>query len=117
MPSPRSNRTTATRPSGPRPFSMVTKSDNAHASLPALYVSSQMAGTLARRSAFRRWKPDRGSERDPVGVFALDIAAIDQVDRENLVGPVTHAGLKPWPGHARNVGLAGLPEGFQRQLQ
>src|SRR4051795_4109436 len=76
-----------------------------------------MAGALARGSAFRRWKPDRGADRDPVGVFALDVAAIDQVERENLVGPVANAGLKSRPGYARPIRRPALPEAFQRQLQ
>src|SRR5436305_72408 len=76
-----------------------------------------MAGALARRPAFRRWKPDRGAERDPVGVFALDIAAVDQVNGENLVRAVADAGLKPRPGYARHIRLPGLSERLQRQLE
>src|SRR3979490_2809059 len=76
-----------------------------------------MAGTLARGFALRYRKPDRGADRDPVGVFAGDIAAIDDIDRENLIGPVTDAGLKPRPDHAWNIRNAGLAERLDRPLQ
>ena len=38
MPSPRSNRTTAIRPSGPSPFSMVTKSAMSHTPCPPFFT-------------------------------------------------------------------------------
>jgi hypothetical protein len=72
-----------------------------------------MAGTLARRFAFRYWKADR----DPVGIFAHDVAAIDDIDGKYLVGPVAYAGLKPGPDHARNIGRAGLTKCLDRPLQ
>src|SRR3954453_13756531 len=116
MPSPRSNRTTATRPSGPRPFSIFTSSDNA-TSLLAFLVCSQMPGTLACRFAFRRRKPNGGADRDPAGVLAGDVVAIDHVDGKNLVRPVAHAGLEPRPHHAWHFRRAGLAKGFDRPLQ
>src|SRR3979409_903338 len=76
-----------------------------------------MPGALSRRLAFRDRKPDRGPDRDPVGIFAGDVAAVDEIDRENLVGPVTNAGLEPWPDHAGDVGCAGLPARPNRPLQ
>src|SRR6266446_9485250 len=76
-----------------------------------------MAGTLARGFALRYGKPDRRADRDPVGILAHDVAAVDDIDRENLVGPVTDAGLKPGPDHARNIGRAGLTECLDRPLQ
>src|SRR4030081_1079136 len=76
-----------------------------------------MAATLTRGLAVRYWKPDRGPDREPVGVFAGDVAAVDDIDRENLVGPVTHAGLKPRPDHALDIGRAGLTECLDRPLQ
>ena len=39
------------------------------------------------------------------------------IDRENLVGPVTHAGLKPRPDDAWGIGRAGLTECLDRPLQ
>jgi diguanylate cyclase (GGDEF)-like protein len=75
----------------------------ADASAPAATAASQMAGTVMLGLAARHWKPDRGPDRDPVGVFARDVAAVDEVDREDLVRPVAHAGLKPRPDHARHV--------------
>src|SRR5215208_2206040 len=62
-------------------------------------------------------EPDRGADRDPVGVLARDVAAVDQIDRENLVRPVTHAGLKPRLDHAWRIRLAGLAKGFDGPLQ
>src|SRR3981081_22931 len=76
-----------------------------------------MPGPLPRRLAFRDGKPDRGPDRDPVGIFAGDIAAVDDIDRENLVGEVTHTGLKPWPNHAGEVGCAGLAKRLDGPLQ
>src|SRR5438876_1097265 len=76
-----------------------------------------MAGTLARGFPFRYWKPDRRTDRDPVGILAHDVAAVDDIHRENLVGPVTDAGLKPRPDHARNIGRAGLAECLDGPLQ
>src|SRR6266404_3819412 len=76
-----------------------------------------MAGTLARGFTVRYGKPDRGPDRDPVGIFAMDVAAVDEIDRENLIGPVTNAGLKSRPDHAWDIGCAGLAEGFDRPLQ
>src|SRR4030088_3816375 len=76
-----------------------------------------MAATLARGLSVRSGKPDRGPDREPVGVFAGDVAAVDDIDRENLVGPVTHAGLKPRPDHALDIGRAGLTECLDRPLQ
>src|SRR5229473_3925476 len=76
-----------------------------------------MAGTLARGFTLRYRKPDRRPDRDPVGILAHDVAAVDDIDRENLVGPVTDAALKPGPDHARNIRRAGLTECFDRPLQ
>src|SRR6266567_2068271 len=76
-----------------------------------------MAGTLARWFTVRYRKPDRRTDRDPVGILAHDVAAVDDIDRENLVGPVTNAGLKPRPDHARNIGRAGLAECLDCPLQ
>src|SRR5712692_12031293 len=78
---------------------------------------SQVPGTLTCRLAFRRRKSDRGPDRDPVGILAGYVAAVDDIDRKNLVGPVTHAGLKPRLNDAWDIRCAGLAEGFQRQLQ
>src|SRR5437879_1198379 len=135
MPSPRSKRTTAMRPSGPRSFSIFTKSANAQPPCPLIFRNlsaeicrlgkrrgafesgSQMAGPLAGRLAAGHRETDRGAERDPVGVLARDVAAIDQIDRENFVRPVTHAGLKPRLDHARRIRSAGLAERFDRPLQ
>src|SRR4030095_5766712 len=126
MPSPRSKRTTAIRPSGPRPFSIVTKPANA---LPPLSLFSrtlaqkyeprpqekrglQVAGAVVFRFTAGHRKADGGAERDPVGVFAHDVAAIDEVDRKNLVRPVTHAGLEPRLDDARPIRMACLSKGF-----
>src|SRR6202007_21229 len=89
MPSPRSKRTTAIRPSGPSPFSIVTNGVTAAPPCPLFFEnpSSQMAGTLACGPTVRRRKADRGADRDPVGVFSHYVAAIDQVDRKNFVWP------------------------------
>src|SRR5438270_3873828 len=76
-----------------------------------------MTGTLARGFAFRYRKPDRSPDRDPVGILAHDVAAVDDIDGKDLVGPVAHAGLKPGPDHARNIGRAGLTESLDRPLQ
>src|SRR5216684_193599 len=76
-----------------------------------------MAGTLARGFAVRYGKPDRRANSDPVGIFARDVAAVDEIDRENLIGPVTNAGLKSRPDHAWDIGCAGLAEGLDRPLQ
>src|SRR5260370_31119741 len=76
-----------------------------------------MAGTLTRGLAVWYGKSDRGPDREPVGVFAGDVAAVDDIDRENLVGPVTHASLKPRPDHAWDIGRAGLTECLDRPLQ
>src|SRR3982074_3089661 len=76
-----------------------------------------MAATLARGLAVRYGKPYRGPDREPVGVSAGEVAAVDDIDRENLVGPVTHAGLKPRPDHALDIGRAGLTECLDRPLQ
>jgi diguanylate cyclase (GGDEF)-like protein len=47
----------------------------ARADAPALAATaaSQMAGTVMLGLAARHWKPDRGPDRDPVGVFARDV--------------------------------------------
>src|SRR6266403_2797757 len=76
-----------------------------------------MAGTLTRGLAVRYGKPDRGPDRQPVGALAVDVAAVDDIDRENLVGPVTYASLKPRPDHAWDIGRAGLTECLDRPLQ
>src|SRR5881398_249607 len=76
-----------------------------------------MAAALTRRPAFRRWKPDRGSDRDPAGVLAGDVVAVDQVERENLVRPVANAGLEPRPRDTGDIGRASLAEGFYGELQ
>src|ERR1700686_3884247 len=76
-----------------------------------------MAGTLACGFSFRDRKADRGADRDPVGIFAGDVAAVDEIDREDLIGPVTNAGLKSGPDHAWDIGCAGLPERLDRPLQ
>src|SRR5205814_9521368 len=72
---------------------------------------------FAGRLAAGHRETDRGTERDPIGVLAHDVAAVDQVDRENLVRPVTHAGLKPRLDHAWRIRLARLPKGFDGPLQ
>src|SRR5437764_1335419 len=75
-----------------------------------------MAGALTNR-LFRCGKADRRSDGDPVGVFAHDVSAVDDVDRKNLVGPITYAGLKPRPDYAGNIRGAGLPECLDGPLQ
>src|SRR5215218_1275389 len=77
----------------------------------------QMTGAMVLRLAAGHRETDRGAERDPVGVLARDVAAVNQVDRENLVRPVTHAGLKPRLDHAWRIRLARLPKGFDGPLQ
>ena len=52
-----------------------------------------MTRAVVLRLAVGHRETDRGAERDPVGVLARNVAAIDQIDRKNLVRPVTHAGL------------------------
>src|SRR5258708_10632509 len=76
-----------------------------------------MAATLAR--GFTVWyrKPDGHANSDPVGIFARDVAAVYNVDRENLIGPVTNAGLKSRPDQAWDIGCAGLAECLDRPLQ
>src|SRR5215208_5132184 len=69
-----------------------------------------MAGTLTRGPTFRYGKADRGPDRDPVGVFASDVAAVNDVYRENLVGPITHACLQSRPYYAGHVSGACLAE-------
>src|SRR5260370_12859199 len=76
-----------------------------------------MATTLARRFTVRYGKPDRGSDRDPVGILAHDVATVDDIDGKDLVGPITNAGLEPGPDHARNIGRAGLTECLDGPLQ
>src|SRR3981081_3157930 len=76
-----------------------------------------MAATLTRGLAVRYGQPDRGPAPEPGGALAGDVAAVDDIDRENLVGPVTHAGLKPRPDHALDIGRAGLTECLDRPLQ
>src|SRR5258705_9078490 len=76
-----------------------------------------MAGTLTRRFTVRYGKADCGPDRDPVGILAQDVPAVDEIDRKDLVGPVTDAGLKPRPDHARSIGCAGLTECLDRPLQ
>jgi hypothetical protein len=49
MPSPRSKRTTAMRPSGPRPFSIVTNSSNAPAPCPLFLLNRILASNQIRR--------------------------------------------------------------------
>src|SRR5690349_7254393 len=95
MPSPRSKCTTATRLSGPSPFSILTNSIT-HCSRPGNFGqdSSQMAGALPRRLAVGYWKADGRPDRDPVGVFAGDVVAVYDIDREDLVRPIAHAGLE-----------------------
>src|ERR1700754_4648335 len=66
-------------------------------------AASQMAGAVMLGLTARHRKPDRGPDRDPVGVFTHDVAAVNDVDRKNLIGAVPHAGLKPRPAHARHV--------------
>src|SRR6185312_6922209 len=116
-------------------FSIFTKSANARPRCPLIFrnLSSEIGRLGSRRNAFEgslqvarammlrlaagHRETDRGAERDPVGVFARDVAAIDQVDRKNLVRPVAHAGLKPRLDHARRIRLARLPKGFDGPLQ
>src|SRR5450631_1370781 len=101
MPSPRSKRTTAMRPSGPRPFSMVT--NFVMSQPPACYyprTALQMSGPTADGFVFRCRKTDRGPDRDPAGVFAGNIMTKDDVDRENLVRPIAHAALESRPHRA-----------------
>src|SRR3981189_2205873 len=76
-----------------------------------------MAATLARGFTVRDRKTDRGADRDPVGILAHDVASVYDIEREYLVGPVTDAGLKPRPDHARNIGGASLAECLDRPLQ
>src|SRR5438552_13766357 len=116
MPSPRSNRTTAIRPSGPRPFSILTYSANT-TSLLAFLVHSEMTGTLVLGLCALDRKTDRGADRDPVGVFASDVVAVDHVDRKLFARPPAYPGLKPRPHCARYIGRTGLAERFNRPLQ
>src|SRR4051794_2011892 len=76
-----------------------------------------MPGALARGPAFGRRKSDRGADRDPAGVLAGDVVAVDDVHRKYLIRPVADAGLKPRPGHAWTIGRASLPERLDRELQ
>src|SRR6476469_9820236 len=76
-----------------------------------------MAGTLTRGFAARHRKPDRRPDRDPVGILAQDVVAVDEIDRENLVRAVANASLKPRPDHARMFGGARLAECLDRPLQ
>src|SRR4029079_10689391 len=76
-----------------------------------------MAGALVFWFGFRRRKTDRGANRDPVGVLTRDVVAVNDIDGEYLIGPVAHAGLKPWPDRTRNIRGARLPERFDRPLQ
>src|SRR3981081_3229816 len=76
-----------------------------------------MAGALARGFAIGCGKPDRGADREPVGIFAGDVTAVDKIDGEDLVRPVPHTGLKPRPDDAWDIGGAGLPERLDRPLQ
>src|SRR5258708_7704177 len=76
-----------------------------------------MAATLARGFTVRYRKPDGRANSDPVGIFAHDVAAVDDIDRENLIGPVTNAGLKSRLDHAWDIGCAGLAECLDRPLQ
>src|SRR5439155_4087802 len=64
-----------------------------------------------------RREADGGAERDPVGILAGDVPAIDQVDGEYLVGPVAHAGLKPRLHHACDLRGSGLAVRLDRPLQ
>src|SRR6266446_9942698 len=76
-----------------------------------------MAGTLARAFTVRYGKADRGSDRDPVGILAHDVATVDDIDGKDLVGPIADAGLKPGPDHAWNIGRPDLTECLDRPLQ
>src|SRR6202171_1212178 len=76
-----------------------------------------MPTTLARGFTVRYRKTDGRANGDPVGIFAHDVAAVDDVDRENLIGPVTNAGLKSRPDHAWDIRCAGLAECLDRPLQ
>src|ERR1700674_2605676 len=98
---------------------MVTKSASPLPPCPLFSCndSSQMPGPLSRGLALRDRKPDRGPDRDPIGVFTRDVAAVDDIDRKNFVGPIANTGLKPWPDHAGDVGCAGLAERLDRPLQ
>ena len=82
-----------------------------------LNAGLQMAGAMVLGLAAGHRETDRGADRDPVGVFARDVAAVDHVDRENLVRPVAHAGLKSRPDHARRIRLARLAERLDGPLQ
>src|SRR4051812_24203006 len=76
-----------------------------------------MAGAvmLGRDAADR--KPDRGADGDPVGVFAGDVAAVDDVDREYLVRSVADTGLETRLHDACDLGGASLPVCLDRPLQ
>src|SRR3954452_24933504 len=63
------------------------------------------------------WKPDRGPDGDPVGMFAVDVAAVDHVDGEYLVRPVAYTGLEARLHGAFDLGRAGLPVSLDRPLQ
>src|ERR1700704_2821663 len=76
-----------------------------------------MAGALACGPALGDRETDRGAKRDPVGVFAHDVVAVDQIDRKNLVGPVTHTGLESGPDPTWNIGLARVAIGLDGPLQ
>src|SRR5207237_9662340 len=75
-----------------------------------------MARALTNR-AFRCGKANRRSDGDPVGVFAVDVPAVDDIDRKNLIGAITYAGLKSRPDYTGNIGGAGLPECLDGPLQ
>src|SRR6478609_2010428 len=116
MPSPRSNRTTAIRPSGPRPFSILTKSVNAISQF-LLFLPLEMTGAAMLGLRLGDRKSVRGTDGDPVGVFAGDVAAVDHVDGKDLVRPVAHAGLEARLHLARDLGGAGLPVRLDRPLE
>src|SRR5215212_11193021 len=75
-----------------------------------------MARAFTNR-VFRCGKANRRSDGNPVGVFAGDVPSVDDVDRKNLIGPITYAGLKPRLDYTGNIGGARLPECLDCPLQ
>src|SRR5262245_37501784 len=116
MPSPRSNRTIAMRPSGPWPLSMVTYSANA-TSLLAFLVVLQMARALVLGLGSLDREADRGADGEPARAFAGDVMPEDHIQREDFARPVAHAGLKARLHRAGGVGRSGLAERFDGPLQ
>src|ERR1700674_2683718 len=69
-----------------------------------------IAASRAWRSPLRRREADGHRHGQPVRVLAGDVAAIDEIDRKGLDRPQAQTRLKARPGHAGDVGGAGLAE-------